>query len=60
MSDPETRRSKGVAFVLFLERDSAYKAARALNNTEVCLVFNPFCAGTIFICRNLMSVDVRC
>ena len=29
------RKSRGVAFVLFLERDSAYQAVRALNRTQV-------------------------
>ena len=31
MKDKVTHRSKGVAFVLFLERDSAYQCIRALN-----------------------------
>ncbi|OWF51639.1 zinc finger CCHC-type and RNA-binding motif-containing protein 1-like [Mizuhopecten yessoensis] len=35
MSDRVTRRSKGVAFVLFVERDSAHKASHALNNTTM-------------------------
>lgn len=33
--DKVTRKSKGVAFVLFLQRDSAHQAVRALNNTQV-------------------------
>ncbi|KAK2145742.1 hypothetical protein LSH36_660g03032 [Paralvinella palmiformis] len=34
MRDPATRRSKGVAFVLFIERDAAQSCCRALNNTQ--------------------------
>lgn len=33
--DKDTRRSKGVAFVLFLQRDSAYQAVKALNKTQL-------------------------
>ncbi|XP_038054142.1 zinc finger CCHC-type and RNA-binding motif-containing protein 1-like [Patiria miniata] len=33
--DKETRRSKGVAFVLFLQRDSCYKAIKGLNGREL-------------------------
>lgn len=32
--DRETRKSKGVAFVLYLERTSAYRCVQALNNQE--------------------------
>ncbi|EDV29869.1 uncharacterized protein TRIADDRAFT_35408, partial [Trichoplax adhaerens] len=35
MKNKETRESKGVAFILFLERPSALAAVEALNNTEV-------------------------
>ncbi|XP_070559019.1 zinc finger CCHC-type and RNA-binding motif-containing protein 1-like [Ptychodera flava] len=35
MKDKETRRSKGVAFVLYLKREEAYKAIKALNNKEL-------------------------
>lgn len=35
MKDKDTRKSKGVAFILFLERDSAHKAVRALNRTQL-------------------------
>lgn len=35
MKDKDTRKSKGVAFVLFLERDSAHQAVRALNRTQL-------------------------
>lgn len=47
VKDKVTRKSKGVAFVLFLERDSAYKAVRALNNTQVSL------------CKNQTFVDME-
>ncbi|KAL4226467.1 Zinc finger CCHC-type and RNA-binding motif-containing protein 1 [Mactra antiquata] len=35
VKDRVTRKSKGVAFVLFLERDSAHQAVRALNKTQL-------------------------
>ncbi len=35
MKDKETHRSKGFAFVLFLDRDSAQKCIRALNGVQV-------------------------
>lgn len=35
MKDKESRRSKGVAFVLFLDRESAWKAVESLNDTQM-------------------------
>lgn len=35
VKDKETRKSKGVAFVLFVQRDSAYKAIKSLNGREL-------------------------
>ncbi|XP_074647162.1 zinc finger CCHC-type and RNA-binding motif-containing protein 1-like [Tubulanus polymorphus] len=35
VKDRETRRSKGVAFVLFLERESVYKCVNAMNNVQM-------------------------
>lgn len=35
VKDKDTHRSKGVAFILFLEREGAYKCVRALNNTQL-------------------------
>lgn len=35
VKDRTTHESKGVAFVLFLDRDSAHKCIRACNNTEM-------------------------
>ncbi len=35
MKDKITHKSKGVAFVLFLERESAHQCIRAINNTQV-------------------------
>lgn len=37
VKDKETRQSKGVAFVLFLDRESAHNCARAINNKQVSL-----------------------
>ncbi|CAG2220900.1 ZCRB1 [Mytilus edulis] len=35
LKDHATRKSKGVAFVMFVEKDSAFKAVRALNRTKM-------------------------
>ncbi|XP_070192115.1 zinc finger CCHC-type and RNA-binding motif-containing protein 1-like isoform X2 [Littorina saxatilis] len=35
VKDKETRRSRGVAFVLFLDRDSAHRTVRALHKTQM-------------------------
>lgn len=35
VKDKDTRRSKGVAFVLFLDRESAHNCARAINNKQL-------------------------
>lgn len=35
VKDKDTHKSKGVAFVLFLDRDSAHNCARAVNNKQV-------------------------
>lgn len=40
VKDKDTRQSKGVAFVLFLDRESAHNCARAVNNKQVS-VFTP-------------------
>ena len=38
VKDKDTRQSKGVAFVLFLDRESAHNCARAVNNKQVSLI----------------------
>ena len=35
VKDKDTHRSKGVAFVLFLDRDGAQNCVRSLDNTQV-------------------------
>ncbi|XP_069759417.1 zinc finger CCHC-type and RNA-binding motif-containing protein 1 isoform X7 [Narcine bancroftii] len=35
LRDKDSRKSKGVAFVLFLDRESAYNCTRALNNKQL-------------------------
>jgi U11/U12 small nuclear ribonucleoprotein 31 kDa protein len=35
VKDKDTHRSKGVAFVLYLDRESAHKCIQSLNLTEV-------------------------
>nr|KAF6498645.1 zinc finger CCHC-type and RNA binding motif containing 1 [Rousettus aegyptiacus] len=37
MKDKDTRKSKGVAFILFLDKDSAQNCTRAINNKQGCL-----------------------
>ena len=34
--EKETRKSKGIAFVLFSKREDALKAIEGVNETEVC------------------------
>ena len=38
LRDKDTRESKGVAFVLFLDRQMAHKAVTAINRKQVLLV----------------------
>lgn len=38
MKDKVTRRSKGVAFVLFIKREDAYQSVKAINGKEVSTV----------------------
>ena len=38
VKDKDTHRSKGVAFVLFLDRDGAQNCVRSLDNTEVIMI----------------------
>jgi hypothetical protein len=40
MKDKDTRKSKGVAFILFLDKDSALNCTRAINNKQVSHSFN--------------------
>ena len=35
VKDKETRKNKGVAFIMFLTRDDAHKCCHSVNNTEV-------------------------
>ncbi|XP_030004825.1 zinc finger CCHC-type and RNA-binding motif-containing protein 1 [Sphaeramia orbicularis] len=35
VKDKDTRRSKGVAFILFLDRESAHNCARSINNKQL-------------------------
>jgi len=44
MKDKDTRKSKGVAFILFLDKDSAQNCTRAINNKQV----RPFIPNKIF------------
>lgn len=40
LKDKQERRSRGVAFILFLEREAAHNCVRAVNNTEVSPLMN--------------------
>ena len=35
MKDKVTRQSKGIAFVLYIDRESAFKCVHSLNKTQV-------------------------
>ena len=35
VKDKDTRKNKGVAFIMFLTRDDAHKCCRSVNNTQV-------------------------
>ncbi|XP_052782283.1 zinc finger CCHC-type and RNA-binding motif-containing protein 1-like [Mya arenaria] len=66
VKDQVTRKSKGVAFVLFLERDSAYQAVRALNNTQLfgrtikCIIAKDNGRATEFIRKKTYPDKSRC
>lgn len=47
VKDKDTRRSKGVAFVLFLDRESARNCVRAINNKQVRIVYSKALSSTI-------------
>ena len=40
LKDHATRKSKCVVFVMFVEKDSAFKAVRALNRTKVLYIIS--------------------
>lgn len=64
--DKVTRRSKGVAFVLFLQRESAYQAVRALNKTQLfgrtikCVIATDNGRATEFIRKKNYPDKTRC
>lgn len=64
--DRETRKSRGVAFVLFVERDSAHKAIRELNNSQLgsrtikCSIAKDNGRTTEFIRRKVYKDKSRC
>lgn len=66
VKDKVTRKSKGVAFVLFLQRDSAYQAVRALNNTQLfgrtikCTIANDNGRATEFIRKKTYPDKSKC
>lgn len=48
VKDKDTHKSKGVAFVLFLERESAHNCARAVNNKQVSLCYWDWFSNSVF------------
>lgn len=64
--DKVTRKSKGVAFVLFLQRDSAYQAVRALNKTQLfgrtikCSIAKDNGRATEFIRKKVYTDKSKC
>lgn len=56
VKDKDTRRSKGVAFVLFLDRESARNCVRAVNNKQVRILYSEaLSSGIMGILRNNLS-----
>ena len=53
MKDKTSHKSKGVAFIMYLERDSLYKAVNALNNKEVSIL------SLIVLVTNSTPVQVK-
>jgi len=66
VKDKNTRKSKGVAFVLFLQKDSAYQAVRALNQTQLfgrtikCLIAQDNGRATEFIRKKNYPDKSKC
>lgn len=66
VKDREQRQSKGVAFVLFLERDSAHMCVRDLNNKELfgrtlkCSIAKDNGRASEFIKRKVYTDKTRC
>ncbi|XP_054713557.1 zinc finger CCHC-type and RNA-binding motif-containing protein 1-like [Uloborus diversus] len=66
VKDKETHQSRGVAFVLFLERESAFKCVRALNRKELfgrtlkCSIAKDNGRTTEFIRRKYYTDKTQC
>ena len=66
MKDKVTRESKGVAFVLYVARDSAHNAARAMNRKELfgrtlkCRIANDNGRTSEFIRKRTYGDKTRC
>ena len=66
MRDKLTRESKGVAFVLFVDRQSAYKAVHAMNRKELfgrtlkCSIAVDNGRASEFIRRRIYKDKTRC
>ena len=55
LRDKDTRESKGVAFVLFLDRQMAHKAVTAINRKQVLLVSWLFVATKISLLATISN-----
>lgn len=55
VKDKDTRQSKGVAFVLFLDRESAHNCVRAVNNKQVSIFRSHILYVTEHCCCLLVS-----
>lgn len=66
VKDKETHKSTGVAFVLFLEKESAHKCVRALNRSPLfgrtlkCSIAKDNGRATEFIRRKYYTDKSRC
>ncbi|ELU11589.1 hypothetical protein CAPTEDRAFT_212631 [Capitella teleta] len=66
LCDKNTRRSKGVAFVLFLEKESAHQCVKAMNSTEMfgrtikCSIANDNGRAQDFIRRKVYTDKSKC
>lgn len=60
MKDKDTRKSKGVAFILFLDKESAQNCSRALNNKQVSYGKLLWWKGRVCTSKNLLFSHICC
>lgn len=59
MKDKDTRKSKGVAFILFLDKDSALNCTRAINNKQVSHSFHQGFTQTSLCLSNTKTMGLQ-